>query len=72
MGNWTHLMLCARLPYYPFVDESHDRLIDAPKTDEITVTNPVISPLQHHFASSINAEKERGDGNWLTYAVRHI
>jgi hypothetical protein len=25
-------------PYSPFDDESHDRLIDTPKTDEITIT----------------------------------
>jgi hypothetical protein len=36
MGNWNSPECCA--PYYPFVDESHDRLINAPKTDGITIT----------------------------------
>jgi hypothetical protein len=44
------------VPYYPFFDESHDRLINTPKTDEITITqHPGDQSITHHFASSINA-----------------
>jgi hypothetical protein len=51
------------VPYYPFDDESHDRLIDAPRTDEITITqHPGDQSMTLHFAICATYEREREEG----------
>jgi hypothetical protein len=66
MGNWNSPECCA--PYYPFVDESHDRLMmdNAPRTDEITITTPtrlVHDTISPHLRTS---EEREGELHHLT------
>jgi hypothetical protein len=47
-------------PYYPFDNESHDRLINTPRTDEITITqHPGDQSMTLHFAICVTYERER-------------
>jgi hypothetical protein len=57
MGNWTHLNVVHHIIH--FVDESHDRLTDTPRT-EITITqHPGEQSMTLHFAICATYERER-------------